>query len=308
MKRILWLFLAVLLLTAGVARAQSAPELEQLLVQLWPEYDRAEMLVLLDFTLAGTGDAPQPVTFRLPANANIHAVAREMDGSLVVEEAQTREEGGWLLVTLNAIPGVGYHLEYYAPLTREGNRRSYSWAWAGTYTVNSLLVSILPPPNASDWQFQPDLQMGVGSDGATVIYSGQFGPLEAGQPFSLGLSYDKSDETLTADAQMAAAAPTAATSNVEASGSSQLADKLPLLLAGAGILLLGAGAFFYFRADEGLPHKEARSSGKKKGGKKGGKAKAKSKAKGGARYCPQCGRRAEPGDRFCRSCGARLRD
>ncbi len=306
MKRWLGFLLALLLLTAGAAQAQSAPEIEQMLVQLWPEYDRAEMLVLLDFTLAGSGDAPQPVTFRLPDNATIHAVAREMDGALVVEEAQTAAEGGWLLVTLNAVPGVGYHLEYYAPLTREGNQRSYTWAWAGTYPVNSLQVSILPPPNATNWQFQPDLQMGVGADGVTVIYSGQFGPLAIGQSFALALSYDKSDETLTAEAQSAAAPPTAPPADVAPSNSSQLADKLPLLLAGVGILLLGAGAFFYFRADEAPPG--GKRTAASKGGGKGRRKAKKTKKTPAARYCPQCGQRAEPGDRFCRICGTRLRD
>ncbi len=305
MKRYLWILLLPLLVGVGLAHAQSAPTIEQLLVQIWPEYDRPDMLVLMDFTLAGTGNTPQPVTFRLPANATIHAVAREMDGALVVEEAQTVREGGWVQVTLNAIPGVNYHLEYYAPLAREGNRRSYTWVWAGTYQVNSLVVSVLPPPNATDWAFTPEMQMGMGADGATLIYSGDFGTQAAGQPFSLNLAYDKADSTLTADTLMAAGAPTDEPAEVPPSRSIQLADNLPLVLAGLGLVLLGGGVFFYFRsAEEEAPPV---AKGKKKQGAKARGERKKSKKKSETRYCPQCGRRAEPGDRFCRSCGARLR-
>lgn len=298
MKRILfWMLLFALSFAPLTAHAQSTITFESMFVQLWPEYDRADMLVLIDFKLSGTGETPQQVTLQLPANAEIYAVAREMDGSLVVEPYEAGNAADATTLTLNTIPGVAYRVEYYAPLTRENDTRRYTWTWAGAYAINNLQVSLLLPPNATNLQSEPALQEMMQPDGST-LYGQSFGPLQPGDAVSLSLSYVKPDNSLTVSQQGAQPVPTQA--SVPPSTSSQVRDLLPYLLVGLGVILLVVGGYFYLRPDpETGP--APKNSGKRKAGKKN---KAQSEK---VRYCPECGHRAEAGDKFCRSCGSRLR-
>ena len=84
LKRFLYLiFLLVLVFPMGVS-AQDDVRLAYLQIDLWPEYDRSEMLVILRASLAADVSLPVDVTFRSPAAAGEpNAVAvRQPDGSL----------------------------------------------------------------------------------------------------------------------------------------------------------------------------------------------------------------------------------
>jgi ribosomal protein L32 len=77
-------------------------------------------------------------------------------------------------------------------------------------------------------------------------------------------------------------------------GRVSLGTYAPWLIALAGVLMLAAGLYYYYR---GQPR--TRSSRRRH-------IPAAEPAQG-ARYCPQCGTRARPGDKFCRTCGTRIR-
>ncbi len=288
-KKLLLLFVLIFSLFVMPAQAQGGAVIDQMVVQLLPEYDRASMLVIYDFMLSGSGDAPQRVPLLIPLDAELTAVAREVDGSLVVEVYDAQVQNGWQVVTVNATPGVVYHIEYYDALDRQGKERHYTYAWQGMFTVNDFSISVLAPPNASKWTFSPDLTLGLARDGSTPLYGADFGTLEAGQDFTLDISYYKADDTLTA--------PPAGTPapEVPKSFNERIKAYLPYILGGLGVLMLLIGAWLYWRmgrdSREVVPVKISKADSKKP-----------------ARYCPQCGRRAEPGDRFCRSCGTRLRN
>jgi hypothetical protein len=301
MKRLLFgVLLLTLMWMPFAAQAQANTTFSVMVVQLWPEYDRAAMLVLLDFKLAGSGETGQSVTLQLPADAEIYAVAREMDGSLVVEPYESGAANGAATLTLNAVPGVSYRVEYYAPLARDGNTRRYHWGWAGSYAIESLQVSLLLPPNALNLQSQPALQSVMQPDGST-LYALTLGPLAAGEAVQLEIAYDKPDESLTVN--QTPTQPTTVGGEVPSSASSRLRDALPLVLVSIGVLLLVVGGYFYLRPERVESEPSVESSGKNKARKRG-----KRRQNGGeVRYCPNCGHRAEPGDKFCRACGSRLR-
>ena len=54
--------------------------IDSLAVEIWPDYDRASVLVLLTGTLPADTKLPAPITLLFPAAAQLNAVAR-VDGS-----------------------------------------------------------------------------------------------------------------------------------------------------------------------------------------------------------------------------------
>jgi len=60
---------------AATAMAQS-PAIDNLVVQLWPEYDRPETLIIYQGQLVADASLPTTLTFEIPARVEtMHAVA-----------------------------------------------------------------------------------------------------------------------------------------------------------------------------------------------------------------------------------------
>ena len=79
----------VLLFILGIAalpfsaHAQSAIKFSTLQVELRPEYDEPSMLLIYDFQLASGASLPVDVTFRIPKDDNLVAVAYLSNGQLL---------------------------------------------------------------------------------------------------------------------------------------------------------------------------------------------------------------------------------
>ena len=76
-KLIMFLLLGMFLAFPFSASAQSGAEFSSVTLQLWPEYDDPSMLVIVDFTVAESTPLPTVLTFRIPAEANLIAVASD---------------------------------------------------------------------------------------------------------------------------------------------------------------------------------------------------------------------------------------
>jgi len=76
-----YLLLSVLMMAilSGFALAQTdSPEVSELTVELWPEFDRSEVLVIYRAQLSDSTPLPAEVTFRFPGYVEaMHAVAVE---------------------------------------------------------------------------------------------------------------------------------------------------------------------------------------------------------------------------------------
>lgn len=280
----------------GLVGAQSdAPVLEELTIQVWPEYDQPAALVIYDFRVA-QASLPATIQIRVPKGANIFAVAQDTSEGLmtVAYEPPVNEEDYEVLTLTLTDPSI-YRVEYYAPLVRNGDVRSYVLNWPGDYSVKSLLVFVQKPIGAQDLSTQPALEELPGQDGF-VYAQGQFSDLPAGEPFFLNMTYEKSDDTLSAASQ-----PASLTGGLDtAQGSAfSLTNSLPWLLGGLGVVLIVGGVFWFWQSGQsrqnGQPARRKRHA-------------VRDDDENDQRvYCSQCGKRAEGGDRFCRACGARLR-
>ena len=48
------------------------------------------------------------------------------------------EQGNWQTITINVETYEPHRVEYYQPLTRDGNKRQFKYQWFGDYYVKNL--------------------------------------------------------------------------------------------------------------------------------------------------------------------------
>ena len=305
LKRMLLLTLLAVLLIPVAVQAQNEVHLAYLQVDLWPEYDRPEMLVILRAQLAPDVSLPVDVVFRIPAAVGEpNAVAvRQPDGALLNAMYERQEVESWAYVTVTATnPEI--QLEYYDPgLDRSTEDRHYEFSWVGDYDVDSMVVQVQQPVGASQLRVEPNLgSLQAGTDNLQY-YIMEIGAPKAGDEISVSINYTKTDAALSIEGfQIQPSAPIA--------GSAQEQSRfdwmtlLPWALGGLGVLLVVGGLFWYWRSGQEPVSKTSAASRRHRKQKR--KPTSASSNDAGV-YCHQCGKRAAPGDRFCRACGTRLR-
>jgi hypothetical protein len=296
-KWITLLVLGILFALPSLAAAQGEFHLATLNIKLWPEYDQPNMLVIYDFQLTPDATLPARVTFHIPPGVNVLAVASLENGGLVNASYEGPTlEGDWQTLTILVTSQTSYHFEYYAPLNKIGDKRQFSFVWAGDYAVDKFNVSVQQPPEATDLVGNPALQSSVETDGLTY-HSLSDKILQVGEQFTLSVEYNKASDNLTVpSSQVQPSAPL--TSNT--TGRISINNYLPYIIGGIGLLLILGGAGYYFlwnrRESSETPRRRRRRN-----------TSVEEQISGREVYCPQCGERARPGDRFCRICGTRLR-
>ncbi len=303
-KRLLLLCVGVLLIALLVVplpgRAQAEISLASLSIDLWPEFDRPTVLVMYNMTLAAQTNLPADVQLRIPVNGLPNAVAVcQADGQCFNTPYETRPEGAWTVVALQAtLPDI--RLEYYDPgLKKDGTSRRYAYTWPGDYAVEALKISVQQPNGAQDMHTKPGVfNATTGSDGLKY-YELNAGSLEAGQTFQIEVDYQKKDEQLTYN--NLPVAPSEPLNSTE-SGRASLTSALPIVLGLVGVLLIVGGGVWYWRSGQQASAITRRVRRRSRPAASGGEV-----IEGDHIYCHQCGKRALPGDRFCRACGAELR-
>jgi len=290
-----WFVFSILLVLFSFplpASAQGEIMLESVNVQLWPEFDQPDMLVIYDLRVTQDTALPQELKVRVPADAEVIAVAYEQDGGLFnVPYDEAEVEAGWKQVSLTLETATTYHLEYYAPLTYDGSQRTFDYLWPGDYAVASLAVSVRVPIDTTEMITDPPMQETTSSgDGQTYLQWGS-ADLEAGQEVPITVDYVKTSDRLGASNQPLETG----TVDENTAGRVSLNNYYPYILGGLGVLLIAGGVIYFWQSSKGKPgqRKRHRSWEEDEGDEQV--------------HCHQCGKRAQPGDRFCRACGTRLR-
>jgi len=293
---ILIALLSITILTlTQTGRAQDEIQLDTLEVNLWPEYDRAEMLVIYKIKLLPES-SPSDLTFRIPKAAGepYKVASWAVDGNLYETPYTFRAGSEWGEITIKTT-ATDFQIEYYDPrLVRQGPSRTFTYTWPGDYAVILATIVVQQPQDASQMEFTPaDVTSHKGVDDL-VYYAKQVGALRKGQTYDFSLSYQKSSDVLTFENQQ-----------VHTGGAlpqSMWSRGLPWALALLALLLIAGGVLVYWRS--GQPQA---SEKKRRRRKPAPAASGEAASEDSGVYCHSCGRRASASDIFCRSCGTKLR-
>jgi hypothetical protein len=264
--------------------------LEEMKIDLWPEYDRPATLVMYRFRLKAGSDLSAPVAVPVPENVeDPHAVAwRDDKGSLFVADFTRRVEGDRAMV-LTRLGSREGQLEFYSDIEFNDRERSFRFDWPGGVEVGALSVQIQRPRGASEFRVSPEpTRQWEGEDGLTYALV-ELGPQSSSAKPSIEVRYQKATERLTAPPVASAPPPSVSESRTESPGTS------PWLI-GAGGVVLGALGFALLRALTSARSPAPRpepldqpSAGSPK-----------------PIFCHECGTKGRRTDAFCMNCGTRL--
>ncbi|PWH16514.1 MAG: hypothetical protein DDG60_04060 [Anaerolineae bacterium] len=291
MRRLL-LVLALLMLFAlpRPVRGQSAVVFESLNIELWPDFDQPSVLVLYDFSLSAETALPAQVNIRMPAGAQLFAVARDEGNALMnVEHAPPVQEGNYSVVTFIVTERLKYRVEFYIPYVRQAQKRSFIHTWTGDYPVNTFSLVLQEPRAAINILTEPEMTVRETRADGLFYRTLSLQNLSAGERVALKVSYENPRSELTA-------ARPQTISSLEPS--QPLFSLLPWLLGGLGLaLMIGGGVWYWLSGRSGTTLSRSRRRHTTQPEEK----------TSDSVYCTQCGKRAQTGDRFCRACGTRLR-
>jgi len=295
-KWFLALIIGAVFVFPSFAFAQGEIAIQSMDVSLWPEYDKADMLVINSIELSKDTVFPVQLDVRIPADSVLHTVAVGNSGDAVSDqgiEKTTVKDGEWLVVSI-AATGPFIQIEYYDPgLKKDGDLRSYSYRWLSEYDVAEFTAVFQEPFDAT--QFESSLSLlddGVHPDNMQYYFS-SVGAVPAGKVFTFDLNYQKPTDALSVS--RLEIQPVVVDENTP--GRVSLNNYLPYIIGGLGVILI-VGGFVYYR--------QSGRSGSKKSRRRQ-RTRTESEENENGVYCAQCGTRAHGGDRFCRTCGSRIR-
>ena len=298
MRRFLLLLLALsCFLLVPTIKAQEVQRFSLVLVEIWPEFDQPEVLVIFHIQLPDDVTFPAQIALFIPESADIFAVANEdSSGGLIYTDYATSNLDGWIQLLITAKSNI-IQVEYYQPLTITGNQRQIDFKWIASGPVDEFSLIFQNPINSSNVRLNPESVSSQLGKYDLIYNSIQSLSLEANQIFQFTATYEKPDNELSI-----ANLPVESEIPLEDSvGQTDWNSILPWIIGGIGLLLIGIGIVIYF-GFIGKPITMQRSI------KSIIRKKPTKEQHGTSFYCHECGRRAEEGDQFCRSCGVKLRN
>lgn len=298
--RLLLLLLFFLSLPTQV-NAQGGVKLDSISVALWAEYDQPSMLVINEFVVSEDTPLPAKVTLRFPSDGNLIAVAYEDNGQLVNAPVESPvEQGDWQTITLNVQSYAPYRIEYYQPLERDGNKRSFYFHWLGDYPAKNFELQVQIPADSANATSSPALaSLERSSDGLYLIGTISESNLRMGQSFPFKIEYERESESLTSPGAANQVQPSEPINENTAGRVS--VNQIPWIIGFFGLAMIAIALMSYWRSLRGTSSPST-SSGRRRTRSTAGMADSSH-----ATYCHECGTRSMPGDRFCRTCGSKLR-
>jgi hypothetical protein len=287
MKRTSALLLPLLVLVGpSLARGQSpATEIQSLHVDIWPDYDRPSVLVLLTGTLGSAVPLPASVTLPLPADATLNAVARIDESGQMVDDIAYHTGDSRLVLTT---PDPRFRVEYYSPYRTQGGERTFEFTWRAAVAVDRLEVRVQKPAAAGSLLTVPKaIHVAQAQDGL-VYHSLPTQAVPAGSSFPIRIRYTMTEARLTAPPSEGASRTLPARAAPAAPSLGEGLGWENLLIAFGALAIV---AIFVWQIARG------RSAARAKSASRAGKPEAK-------RSCAACGKPVAAEDRFCRHCGA----
>jgi hypothetical protein len=279
--------------TGEVANARLA----NLEIDIWPEFDRPSVLVILRGEIAEDATLPAEISLRIPTSAGgpqALASAPSANAQLInLTYERTDVQIDFTTLTFTT-PDRFIHLEFYDRLRTDGADRSYSYIWPGDLAVEQLSAQVQEPAGSTGLSVQPELGARTVIPEGLAYRDADLGAFEAGKPQIIKVQYQKTDSRTSAEILGLE------TANQQPSGEGTgSGDDLPAWWPVAAVVAavgIGAGAFVVWRR-RGRP---ARGSSDRP-------TRAERRRRGvgvNASVCQRCGAQLRSRDRFCPECGA----
>jgi len=283
------LLFALMLPAAGHAQGKAAA-IDSLTVELWPDYDRASVLVLLTGALPADTTLPATVTLPIPENAQLNAVARidSSDGQMKDDISSSPVPDGLSFIT----PDLRFRLEYYVPYAVNNNQHSFNFSWLAAISVNKFKLRVQRPLFASQLTTEPvSINIFSGEDGFSY-YAFSEKVVPAGQSFSVRVAYTMTKDQLSVE-HLAPPGTGVQTPGLPSTAKTGAKVNRPLIAVVAVALIIVMVFVWKIVIRRGASKRSITP-------------KADAKKESYPKFCSNCDNPVERDDKFCSKCGAGL--
>jgi hypothetical protein len=313
-KKILPFLLLVNIFLCAAAPAQttdSGLQISSMEIDIWPEYDQPSVLVIYRISFDSLTNFPSTVNFTIPASAgNPSSVAmKDVDGLLYDLEYSVTPDGSWNRIRfITSSPDI--QIEFYDPYIESApDLRTYSYRWISDYAINDLKLVVQQPRFVSNIDISPDYGTGkINPDDHLKYFTLDLGSLKRGAYVNTGISYIKSDDSLSASTQPVKAVDTIQQESGVTVKLKNLVDAIweNTTLTTAAVLILISFALIVLVALLALQKRDLKDPDANPPRENMQKKRTVNASEVREVYCHVCGKRARPGDLYCRTCGSKL--
>jgi hypothetical protein len=285
--------------TGVTAFAQEPPlpgdvRIQQLRVQVMPEFDDPRVLVIVQGRLAvSPNDLPVTITFRLPQGAQINqmaAVNMQSAGTTMLpyETQPDPIDARWQLVTYTLDGAHFFYEYYYDPIVGDVDK-AFTYTLNSYHPVDDASVEIQEPKAAEEFSTSPQAATSRLDQNLRLNYHQiALGALEPGQQTSINVNYTKTDPnpSLTWEQVMALqeGKRPPETTPVEAPSGLQIPTEVFVFVGGALLILVGTFVGYRLRLGESAANEPGEYEPN--------------------RFCRVCGTTLKADASFCHQCGA----
>jgi hypothetical protein len=177
--------------------AQETTTLDRLEVALWPEFDRAAVLVLYRIKLDASVALPATVAVPIPTDVGIpHAVAKRMKGQLYNQQYERVVNGDTATINIKT-DSKEIQIEYYAPITMKDAQREVVFVSPPGLNIKEFAYEVQQPAGATDFALTPShSKEGTGANGLKH-YLANLGPLAPADQATIKITYQNPSKALS---------------------------------------------------------------------------------------------------------------
>jgi hypothetical protein len=289
-KYYLLLFLLAMILPTTGHTQDKVTAIDALVVDIWPDYDRTSVLVLLTGTLSTDTKLPATVILPLPETAQLNAVARidSSDGVMKDDIFSSLAPGELRLTT----PDLRFRVEYYLPYAVNNNRRTFNFTWLAGLSVNNFQLKVQKPISASFLATEPaTMNVLEGQDGFTY-YAFPVQAVPAGQPLLVRVDYTMTTAQLSVES-LAPPSTGVQKPGLPSTSKTGAGINWPIVAVVAGGVIIVIIFVWQIATRRGASNRSVTQD-------------AKVQKRSQAKFCSDCGNQMDKDDWFCRNCGTAL--
>ncbi|MBI5653266.1 MAG: hypothetical protein HZC40_22895, partial [Chloroflexi bacterium] len=149
---------AIIFTLAPRAFAQDPNRLSTFKIQVWPEYDRPTVLVIIDGTLADKSNLPREISVLIPTPAELLvATYATPDGTSFAPEQPTKTKDlgdGWTSITFT-INSPTFRIEYYHDALQGTADKTLNFAYKLFAPADSIAIEFQQPLRATNFATTP---------------------------------------------------------------------------------------------------------------------------------------------------------
>ncbi len=291
------LLAAAALVITGQIHAQ--PTINHFTLSVWPEYDHPGVLVVFNGQF-DESEIPADVAFPIPERARHALVAGSTDTTqnqmipVPLRDSQTGKE-----IRFTVVHPV-FHVEfYYNPFQTNTAHRHYTYDFASTLGIDSLIVLLQQPLPARNFSAEIPIDRRLQDNHGIIYHQKRYAGVEAGDTVHVEAHYDNSEGNLTTDvlqAQMGGGQQSASIPPNQ-SGESH-GPSLWLLIVVVG--LVGGVLYFVMQSKTSDATEKSSANPETAADEQHTQTEASTHA---TKYCVHCGAPVPEDARFCTKCG-----